>query len=185
MSTGFGKILDAAIVQLAQQGRADGQRQFFETYHTAVYRLMLGLCRDPQLAQDLSQEVFIKAFAKLKQLRDTAAVGGWLKQLAVNTALAEMRKPIREYSQDLSNEPLEDSHPASLEQSDWLSQIDDIEQLLDVLDQHERQLVWLYLVEGYNHEELAQWFAVPAATVRQRYHRALKKLQQGVIHANP
>ncbi|MDX1706413.1 sigma-70 family RNA polymerase sigma factor [Pseudidiomarina sp.] len=176
MTTGFGTALDTDIVRRAQQGRRDAQRQLFETFQRAVLSSLTGLCRDSELARDLAQDVFIQAFDKLPQLREPAAIGGWLKQLTIRTALAHFRRP-----QLVVSEPEAMPEPDArdwLSQTDWLTQQDDIEQLLSILDDHERQLVWLYLVEEYNHTELAELLGLPAATVRQRYHRALQKLKQ-------
>ncbi|MEA3586785.1 sigma-70 family RNA polymerase sigma factor [Pseudidiomarina sp. 1APP75-27a] len=175
-NTGFAQAIPTGTIKGAQRGRRDCQRVIFETYQSAVQRLLTGMCRDSELARDLTQDVFIQTFAKLSQLRDTSALGGWLKQLTVNTALSHFRKPqhlsVAEHEQDSLD--AQDWHS----QSDWLQQLDSIEHLLAALDEHEHQLVWLYLVEGYSHDELAELFAVNAATIRQRYHRALKKLRE-------
>ncbi|WP_157981053.1 RNA polymerase sigma factor [Pseudidiomarina insulisalsae] len=175
-ASGFGQSLAKDIIVGAQNGRRDCQKVLFETFQPAVQRLLNGMCRDQELARDLTQDVFLQAFAKLRQLREHDALGGWLKQLTVNTALSHFRKP-----QHLAVEPeFEEQLDAQdwLSQSDWLQQLDSVEALLRHLDEHEYQLIWLYLVEGYQHDELAELFEVSAATVRQRYHRALKKLRE-------
>ena len=174
--TGFAQQLDAKVIKGAQAGRLDCQRQLFETYQYPVQRLIQGMCRDPELARDLSQDVFLTAFEKVAQLRDPKALGGWLKQLTVNTTLSHFRKPQQHSHNDESYEQIDADD--WLSQTDWLQQLDDIDTLLSVLDTHEYQLIWLYLVEGYSHEELAELLDEQAATVRQRYHRALKKLRQ-------
>ncbi|MFC0445124.1 RNA polymerase sigma factor [Pseudidiomarina halophila] len=173
---GFAQSVPAGTVKGAQRGRRDCQRVIFETYQPAVQRLLHGMSRDAELARDLTQDVFIQAFDKLMQLRDASALGGWLKQLTVNTALSHFRKP--HHLAVAEHEELNLDAQDWLSQSDWLQQLNNIEQLLAVLDDHEHQLVWLYLIEGYSHDELAEKFAINAATVRQRYHRALKKLRE-------
>ncbi|KFZ30018.1 hypothetical protein IDAT_02750 [Pseudidiomarina atlantica] len=174
--TGFAQQLDAEVIKGAQAGRRDCQRQLFETYQRPVQRLIQGMCRDHELARDLTQDVFLVAFEKVAQLRDPKALGGWLKQLTVNTALSHFRRPQQQTNSDDSAAQLDADD--WLSQTDWLQQLDDIDTLLSVLDEHEYQLIWLYLVEGYSHEELAELLNEQAATVRQRYHRALKKLRQ-------
>lgn len=184
MYRGFGTPIATTIIRQAQQGRRDAQRQIFETFQTVVLTSLIGLCRDRELARDLAQEVFLQAFTKVKQLRDTTAFGGWLKQITVNTALAHFRKHAW-FTLDTAEqlEPVAEQH---YQQADWLSRCDDIQQLMQCLSNAEQQLVWLYLVEEYSHEELSALYEVPAATIRQRYHRALKKLQQaanyGALH---
>lgn len=176
MYRGFGTPIAAKVIRQAQQGRRDAQREIFETFQQVVLTTLLGICRDPDLARDLAQDVFLKVFAKLDQLRDINAFGGWFKQLTVNTALAYLRKHqgVSSESSD-SMDWLDDSAQHS---ADWLSRVADIDQLMQCLSLNEQQLVWLYLVEEYSHEELAEFYALPAATIRQRYHRALKKLQR-------
>ncbi|MBY6062776.1 sigma-70 family RNA polymerase sigma factor [Pseudidiomarina sediminum] len=174
---GFAQKLPAETIRAAQQGRRDGQRALFETYQSAVQRLLLGMCRDQELARDLTQDVFLQVFNKVKQLRDPEAIGGWLKQLTINTALSHFRKP-QHQSVDADDPAFELDASDWLSQSDWLQQLDSIEELMAQLEPHEYQLIWLYLVEGYSHEELAEMFAEQPATIRQRYHRALKKLRE-------
>lgn len=173
---GFGQQLAKDVIDGVKHGRRDSQRMFFETYQPAVQRLLLGMCRDQEVARDLTQDVFLQAFQKLQQLRDDNALGGWLKQLTVNTALSHFRRP--QYSASETEAAIELDAQDWLSQSDWLTQLDTIEQLLAGLDDHENQLIWLYLVEGYQHEELAEMFATTAVVIRQRYHRALKKLKE-------
>ncbi|WP_417689591.1 RNA polymerase sigma factor [Pseudidiomarina sp.] len=173
---GFGQQLAKDVIDGAKQGRRDSQRVLFETYQPAVQRLLVGMCRDQELARDLTQDVFIQAFQKLQQLREHNALGGWLKQLAVNTALSHFRRP--QYTANETETHAELDAQDWLSQSDWLTQLDNIEQLLAQLEDHEYQLIWLYLVEGYQHDELADMFNTTAVVIRQRYHRALKKLRE-------
>lgn len=181
MSTNFATQLDHSLISAAKRGRSAAQRVIFETYKTPVYRLIRGLTRDPELAQDLSQDAFIQAFQKLPQLQDHNALGSWLKQLSVNLTLAHLRKPQRLVAVDsaaLEHEELPQPSQAAAER---LSELDDLEKYLELLQPEEQQIVWLYLVEDFNHNEIAELYQIPAATIRQRYHRALKKLQQGVL----
>ncbi|WP_127347842.1 RNA polymerase sigma factor [Pseudidiomarina mangrovi] len=180
MYRGFGTPIAASIIRQAQQGRRDAQQHIFETFQTAVLTSLLGLCRERELARDLAQDVFIQVFAKIHQLRDVTAFGGWLKQLTVNCALAHFRKQSWLVLEANDQHQPVDEQP--YQQADWLSHCDDIEQLMQCLTKAEQQLVWLYLVEDYSHQQLATLYEVPAATIRQRYHRALKKLQQAANH---
>lgn len=173
---GFAQQVAQDVIDGAQQGRRDSQRVLFEIFQPAVQRLLVGMCREQELARDLTQDVFLTAFQKISQLRDPKALGGWLKQLTVNTALSHFRKPQHVVGEVAENAELDAQD--WLSQSDWLTQLDNIEQLLAQLEDHEYQLIWLYLVEGYQHEELAEMFATTAIVIRQRYHRALKKLKE-------
>lgn len=179
LKSGFGSDISPDTIRAAQTGRRDAQRMIFEVFQRPVLSLLRGLCNDPELARDLAQDVFVQAFAKVDQLRDAAAFGGWLKQLALNTAFAHFRRPTNQ-QKPLENEPetvTTDWHS----QADWLSQVADVGTLLKVLDDDERLLVWLFVVEDYSHQELADQFGISATAVRQRYHRALQKLRDRSI----
>lgn len=175
MNTGFGSDISPDTIRAAQEGRRDAQRVIFEVFQRPVLTLLRGLCKEPELARDLAQDVFIQAFAKLSQLREVTAFGGWLKQLTIHTAFAYFRRPTNQNfsSDDEPESASEDWHS----QADWLSQVADMESLLSVLSDDERLLVWLFVVEDYSHQELAQQFDISATAVRQRYHRALQKLK--------
>ncbi|HET8816482.1 MAG TPA: sigma-70 family RNA polymerase sigma factor [Pseudidiomarina sp.] len=175
MNTGFGSDISPDTIRAAQEGRRDAQRVIFEVFQRPVLTLLRGLCKEPELARDLAQDVFVQAFAKLNQLREASAFGGWLKQLTLNTAFAYFRRPTNQ------NNSIEDEPEVETDdwqsQADWLSRVDDIETLLNALSDDERLLVWLFVVEDYSHQELAEYMNISATAVRQRYHRALQKLK--------
>ena len=169
---GFGSELSPTIFHGAVRGKQQAQRVLFETFKPAVLRTLMGLCHDRELARDLAQDVFIQAFRKLHQVRNPNAFGGWLKQLTVRTALAEFRSQ----KQHVSFEDNDAPDPSWQSMADWLTQLDDVEQLINQLADHERLVVWLYVGEGYSHDEIAELLQEQPSTIRQRYRRALQKL---------
>lgn len=171
---GFGCELSPSIFKAAVRGKQQAQRVIFETYKPAVLRTLMGLCHDRELARDLAQDVFIQTFRKIHQVRQPQAFGGWLKQLTIRTALAHFRA---QQPQSGSNLP-EVADPTWHSMADWLTQLADIEQLIQQLDDHERSIVWLYVGEGYSHQEIAELTQTPPATIRQQYRRALIKLHR-------
>ncbi|OZB04711.1 MAG: hypothetical protein B7X54_07300 [Idiomarina sp. 34-48-12] len=171
--SGFGQITDEVTLAAAVAGKSRAQQIIFERYKSSVLRTLIGLCHDRELARDLAQDVFLQAFTKLHQLRNHQAFGAWLKQLTVRTALSYFR------AQPAPAESLEEEFIDSTEwsaQADWLVQLRDIETLIAQLNDTERLTVWLYLGEGYTHEEIANLLDEQASTVRKRYQRALMKL---------
>ncbi|RUO46737.1 RNA polymerase sigma factor [Pseudidiomarina donghaiensis] len=171
---GFGCALSPAIFNQAIRGKPQAQRVVFETFKPAVLRTLMGLCHDRELARDLAQDVFIQTFRKIHQIRKPEAFGGWLKKLTIRTALAEFRRQ----QPQTNSEPPDIADTSWHNMADWLTQLDDIERLINQLDTQERTLVWLYLGEGYSHEEIAELMQQPSATIRQRYRRALLKLHE-------
>lgn len=173
-TSGFGQPTDVATIRAASRGNQRAQHTIFERYKNAVLRTLIGMCHDRELARDLAQEVFIQAFRKLHQVNQPQAFGAWLKRLTVRAALSYFR------SQPPPHEPLDEAlhaQPAWTQPIDQLLQVRDIATLINQLTAPERYSVWLYLGEGYSHEEIATLTGEAAATVRKRYQRALAKLQ--------
>lgn len=172
-NSGFGQLTDEVTLAAAASGQSRAQKIIFERYKNAVVRTLIGLCHDRELARDLAQDAFLQAFSKLHQVRNARSFGGWLKQLTIRTALSHFRA--RPPATETIQEEMVDSAQWS-PQADWLIQLRDIETLIAQLNDHERLTVWLYLGEGYNHEEIAELLNEQGATVRKRYQRALTKL---------
>ncbi|SFR37829.1 RNA polymerase sigma-70 factor, ECF subfamily [Pseudidiomarina maritima] len=172
-NSGFGQVTDEMTLAAAASGQLRAQKIIFERYKNAVLRTLIGLCHDRDLARDLAQDAFLQAFSKLHQVRNYRAFGGWLKQLTIRTALSYFRAqpPVSDTFQE---DTIESEQWST--QADWLIQLRDIETLIAQLNNQERLTVWLYLGEGYNHEEIAELLDEQAATVRKRYQRALAKL---------
>lgn len=169
---GFGSTLSPTIFNGAVRGNQQAQRVLFETFKPAVLRTLMGLCHDRELARDLAQDVFIQAFRKLHQVRDSNALGGWLKQMTIRTALAEFRTQKQTISLADNDAP----DPTWQSMADWLTQLDDVEHLISQLEPQERAIVWLFIGEGYTHDEIAELVQQSSSAVRQRYRRALLKL---------
>ena len=173
-TSGFGQPTDAATIRAASRGNQRAQHTIFERYKNAVLRTLIGMCHDRELARDLAQEVFIHAFRKLHQVNQPQAFGAWLKRLTVRAALTHFR------SQPPSHDALDEAihaPAAEIQPVERLIQQRDIATLIGQLSAPERYSVWLYLGEGYSHEEIATLTGEAAATVRKRYQRALAKLQ--------
>lgn len=169
---GFGCDISPTLLKAAVSGKQQAQRVIFETFKPAVLRSLLGLCHDRELARDLAQDVFIQTFRKLHQVRKPEAFGGWLKQLTIRTGLAHLRQ----LKSQLPLEHIEMVDSGWHSMADWLTQLDDMSHLINQLQALERSIVWLHVVEGYSHEEIAQLLEQTPANIRQRYRRALLKL---------
>ena len=103
MSTNYGDIAEANLVTLAALGDERAFAELVKRRQATVRGLLRRLCGNAALADDLAQETFVQAWRSLKQLRNAAAFGGWLKQVAVRTWLQYARKA------KLALEPLDEA----------------------------------------------------------------------------
>lgn len=165
---------EAADVALAQSG--DGSA-FERLYRTHVPRV-LGLVRrmlDTSHADDVTQDVFVRAWEKLHTFRGEAAFGTWLHRLAVNVILAR-RKTLggerRRFYED--GEPLE----LVAGRADAPEHGMDFEAAISRLPEGARQVFILHDVQGFRHEEIAKLLGIVPGTSKSQLHHARMALRK-------
>ena len=134
--------------------------------------MMKGIClrysNNETEAEDLLQESFIKAFNKLDTFYNNGALGGWLRKIAVNTALEHYRKnKNKAVVLDLNqvDSLIPDNAIENLELEDLLKKIQS-------LPTGFRTVFNLYAVEGYNHREIGEMLSISEGTSKSQYSRA-------------
>ncbi len=165
---------EAADVALAQSG--DG-RAFERLYRSHVPRVS-GLVRrmlDSGDAEDVTQDVFVRAWEKLHTFRGEAAFGTWLHRLAVNVVLGRRKTVGGERKRFHDNpEVLELVPSRQVAPEHGL----DFEEALSRLPNGARQVFLLHDVEGYRHEEIAQLLGIVPGTSKSQLHHARMALRK-------
>ena len=172
VSAALGEAAEAVVVALAMGGDRSAFCELVWRRQSWLRNLLRRLCRDPALADDLAQQVFLKAWRSLPQLKAPGAFGGWLRRLAVNTWLAEVRART---PADLAQQPEELSAttafmPAAAEQLD-------LDRALAKLTHTERLCVVLAYSEGMSHGEISAVTALPLGTVKSHVRRGAQRLR--------
>lgn len=167
---------DAETADAALAASGDG-RAFERLYRTHVARVhslarrMMG----PEHADDVTQDVFVRAWTKLSTFRGEAAFGTWLHRLAINVILARRTTLGTERGRyDASEQALESvaSRPARPELSM------DFEEAIGRLPDGARQVFVLHDVEGYKHDEIAGILGIVAGTSKSQLHHARMALRK-------
>jgi RNA polymerase sigma-70 factor (ECF subfamily) len=129
----------------------------------------------PEWAEDLTQEVFIRAWSKLGTFRGDSSFGTWLYRLAVNLILSR-RETLRrrEQKQHPESEVLDRMH-SRLEHPGVAL---DLEAAIQRLPQRAREVFVLYEVEGYPHDEIAKMTGISPGTSKSQLHRARMILRE-------
>ncbi|HXB18182.1 MAG TPA: sigma factor, partial [Steroidobacteraceae bacterium] len=150
VSAPIGEAAEAVVVALAMGGDRNAFSELVWRRQSWLRNLLRRLSRDPALADDLAQQVFLKAWRSLPQLRSPGAFGGWLRRLAINTWLAEVRATPQRAAecgpQDLPGAAT--FMPAAAEQLD-------LDRALAKLTHTERLCVVLAYSEGMSHGEIS------------------------------
>lgn len=165
------------------------QQQSFEKlvrpHFDRLYRLAWRLCGQKAEAEDLFQELLIKAFGKLDDLIDIDEPGSWLSRIMYNLFIDERRRFARRRVHTVEEGEMTGDGIAGLPGSDdpaWdqerLERIRLLDSALDQLSDEHRLIVLLHDTEGYKLTEIHELTDIPVGTVKSRLHRARARLRE-------
>jgi RNA polymerase sigma-70 factor (ECF subfamily) len=165
--------LDEMTLAQARRGQVQACERIFRAYQQPAYTVAFRICQCPDTAQEVTQEAFITAFRKLRQFRGDAPFWGWLRRVVVNHAISTLRRGPRG---DVLQ--YQDYHAAADGEQEQIGLAMDLAAALAVLDSADRAVVWLHDVEGYGHQEIAEWFGMTESFSKTRLSRARSRLRQ-------
>ncbi len=151
-------------------------------HHSRVYGVALRVVSDPDLAADVAQETFIRAWRGLSRFRGEAAISTWLHRIAVNTALTARRRAARNRgtSLDSIDEVVAEATPEA--DPERRGEVIDLRRRLEAalrtLPPGQRVVVVLKDVEGWTHTEIAERLGITESAAKVRLHRAHRRLAQ-------
>ena len=142
-----------------------------------MYNTALRIVNKIPDAEDILQEAFTDAFLQLKSFENKSTFGAWLKQIVVFKSIRFLNKQKMIFT-DAENVMDNIAEEETVNEADIHFTIDGIKQKLQQLPDGYRTVLSLYLIEGYDHEEIAEILNVAHATVRSQYMRGKQKLLQ-------
>lgn len=160
---------DQALVQEAAGGDEDAFELLVRRHTENVWRLAVGLLRDPHEAEEATQDTFLKAYRALGSFRGDAAVGTWLHTICRRTCLDRLRRSSPEV---VELEKVRTAKARTGRPDDRVA----LREALAGLGQDEREAFALVDALGYTSEEAARLCDVPASTMRSRVARARERL---------
>jgi RNA polymerase sigma-70 factor (ECF subfamily) len=176
-------VPDAAIVGEALTGSQAAYRELVRRYQGPVLNLIVQMVRDRSEAEDLTQEVFVKAFSRLRTYDTTRRFGSWMFKIAHNHTIDHLRR-VRPETLSLSagNHPeLPAAAMASPQQlAERTALADDLDAAVQRLRVEYRSVIQLRYQEDLPQEEIAEILGVPEGTVKTYLHRARKELAEAM-----
>jgi len=174
---------DTALVERARQGNRDAFEDLVKRYERKVFHLAYGFVQDRAAADDLAQEVFIKAYFALPKFHAKSEFGTWLYRIAVNHVKDHLRKVARK--KEVSLEEIGDLPfvgADEVREREEMAVQDErkkvILRVLQALPEKYRTILTLRDVQGLSYEEVAGMLAISRGTVDSRLHRARKLLRK-------
>jgi RNA polymerase sigma-70 factor (ECF subfamily) len=161
-----------SVVRRAQDGDAAAFECLYREHAGRVYALCLRLTADPARAEELTQDVFVRAWERLRTYRGASAFGSWLHRLAVNVVFGQARRLARRRRHE---------EAASAQRADpWLDPALhlDLEGAIAALPPGARAVFVLHDVEGFDHAEIARLAGIAEGTSKAQLHRARRLLRE-------
>lgn len=171
-----GRLDERDLLARLRAGEPAAERQFYDLHVDRIYRLAYRMTRDGTMAQDMTQDTFVRAFASLPGFRGESALSTWLHAIGVSVILNGLRKVKRLQAHETSLDAAEHA-PGSVPHSDP-SLRDRVQRAVDRLSDRYRTVVVMHDVEGYKHEEIAAILGIPSGTSKARLSRARAWLRE-------
>ena len=168
---------DSELIQRVLAGDELAERALYDAHVDRVYRLAYRLAgNDADLAQDFTQETFVRAFSKLKEFQGRAAFSTWLHAITVSVSLNGLRKVKRNREREVE---LDDVTPVAFTAREAEPDLKQrLKKAIAALPEHYRAVFVMYDMEGFSHEEIGSALNVPVGTSKARLSRARERLRE-------
>ncbi|MBN2166453.1 MAG: sigma-70 family RNA polymerase sigma factor [Marinilabiliaceae bacterium] len=166
------------IIEKALQGNRKAQHQLYNMYSKAMLNICFRMMNNLPEAEDMLQESFIEAFRRLDSFRFESTFGAWLKRICINKCINELKrkKVVLEYNDQWQQ--IERVEPVTTNTEDIDFSVEKIKHAMALLPDGYRVVFSLYLLEGYDHEEIAGILNISESTSKTQLMRAKKKVAE-------
>lgn len=168
------KNIHQDIIDQCRKGDQKAQFQLYKLYYRPMYNICLRIVNDEMEAEDAMQEAFLKAFKKIDTYKGEVSFGAWLKKIVINRSLDYLKKRKVKF---------EEISAKTTEIGDCQMEIKEvnletIKKAIQNLPDGYRVVISLYLIEGYDHEEISQILGISNSNSRTQFLRAKIKLRE-------
>ena len=168
------------LVEACRQGTRTAQFELYNLYSRAMYNTALRMVGQPGDAEDLLQTAFTEVFMKLDSFRGESTIGAWIKRIVVNKCInfLKMRRiQFAELTHSLAV-PIEEAPDESVPKAT----VERIHKAINELPDGYRVVFSLYVLEGYDHEEISQILGISEQTSKSQFSRAKAKLRENLTN---
>ena len=173
---------DKELVALARAGRREAFAELVRRYQDYAYGTAVGIVSDFELARDVVQESFLRAWRGMDKLKDSERFGGWLHGIVRNTARSAMREMqrVRAMAEKLSMQPAPQA-PAADEDAMDTERRRLVREALGRLGETQREVVSLHYVDGLSYADIAAFLGVTESAVQGRLQRGRAQLRKELL----
>lgn len=165
-----------SLVEQCKAGHSSSQYELYSCYVDAMYNVGYRFLGNKEDAEDIVQDSFIDAFKNLNNFKYESSFGAWLKRIVINKSINHLK------ANKVDLVPMETHEYYVSETTETtFSEVKDITKIkksINLLPDGYKQIINLYLIEGYDHIEIAAILEITVSTSKSQYHRAKKRLVQ-------
>ncbi len=185
--TSLSEVDDSELARLAELGREPAFRELLIRYERPIFSLIYRMVRDRELAEDLAQETFVRAFNAIASYNSSYKFNSWIFKIASNHTINYLRKGKLDTVSifGTSDEGLGDRELQIKSKTENPHEFTErrelggrIEVAIGELREEYRMAILLYHVEGYSYEEIADIMDIPLGTAKTYLFRARKELKK-------
>lgn len=173
------KQLHQHIIDQCKQNNAKAQMQLYGLYCKAMFSVALRMVNDTFVAEEVMQKAFIKAFKKIDTYKNEVAFGAWLKRIVINQSMDELKKKNTDII-PISKEIITISEEEENWQIEHEITMEDVKKAMQQLKDKYRIILTLYLIEGYDHQEIAEILNITENTSRTQLLRGKNALKEAL-----
>jgi RNA polymerase sigma factor (sigma-70 family) len=164
--------IHAPLIEDCKNGSSKAQFRLYDLYSKAMYNLAYRILNNREDTEDILQESFVDCFRNISSFRFESTFGAWLKKIVVNNCINHLKKK----KIDLT---FCDTLPVTVHEEDeeTIYDTNKIFKGIELLPDGFRIILTLYLLEGYDHTEIAQILGISESTSKSQYSRAKEKLR--------
>lgn len=168
------KNIHQEIITQCKEGNQKAQFQLYKLYYKAMYSVSLRIVNNEMEAEDVMQEAFLNAFKKIETYKGEVSFGAWLKKIVVNRSLDYLKKRKVQFEEVNDRTTQIADYQMGTKEVD----VNTIKTAIQNLPDGYRIVLSLYLIEGYDHEEISQILGITNSASRTQFLRAKNKLRE-------
>lgn len=170
-------MVQAELLKKCKNNNRKAQLILYKKYCDAMYYVALKFLKNSHDAEEAMQEAFIKAFEKLHQFNGEVTFGAWLKRIVINKSI-DMLKARKLHFTTINEQVLESVQKDNQWEIEEGISVDEVKQEIENLKDNYKYPLLLFLLEGYDHQEIAEILGISPVSSRTLVHRGKKKLQE-------
>ncbi len=163
------------IIEACKKGNEVARYQLYQMYAKAMFNVCFRMMNKREEAEDMLQEAFTQAFLKLESFRYESSFGTWVKRITVNTCINAInkRKVDLTYCEEIYDSDRFEEEDMELEYT-----VQNVSDAMEKLPEGSRMVFSLYLLEGYDHGEIAQILNISESTSKSQFMRARRRVAE-------